>query len=152
MDDDRLLSLLSEQSKSIEKQMEQGFKLIAAEMKAAVADRDAKLIEKISEANLMVAKVNDAITKHSNEIRILFSKSDEHAIAITKVLTNCEARTHVYHDINTRVSQLSSDVTIIREKAGAVDGTLKTKTIYLGVIVSILVAIISAWFSKASGK
>lgn len=71
---DKFAEMLSKQEKVIAKQMEDGFRIIAAELKAAMAERDAQWQKEMAENAVTIATLKAEDEKKSNEINVIFKR------------------------------------------------------------------------------
>lgn len=77
MSEEKFVNLLEKQESVIEKKMEDGFKLIAAELKAAMAESDARLQKELTKNAITIAKLETDVAKRGKDINVLFEKVRE---------------------------------------------------------------------------
>lgn len=130
---------------AVEKQMEQGFKIIASEMKQAIAERDTRILEKMSESCVQIAQLRQDAERKSDEIQILFNKSDQ----VVKDI-NCIINTQAAHAGN--LEALLRNTAELRELNKSVhqqEGKETIKSLFLPIAATILIAIIGFAVAQA---
>ena len=148
MTDEQFIVILKQHSDSVEKNMEQGFKVIAAEMREAITQRDSKLFEKIADIGSAIGKLEDAKQKHDREISLIFTKTDKLETGMSSIGAVCQSRLTELDRLRNKVDKMG-DVEFDHQKS--ISMAWGSKMDFKTIIVPIIGALIGAaavWLSK----